>query len=158
MKITWKDINDENQKIVNDWLSSQDKHNLCMEQKSWSQTALDINECILHMDKSEFKNIIGYCNSEPAVAVMFGIEGGDLLNLYNIVVNPKFRHLGIGKFVINSLVEVSKNLNLKIAYKKVMSSTLPTNFDAQKLFENCGFKNLGFNGEYVVFEKDSLEK
>ena len=110
------------------------------------------------MKNSEFKNLIGYYNEEPAVAVMFGIKDGTLLNLYNIVVNPKLRQLGIGKFVIKSLVEVSKNLNLKIKYSKVISSTLPANFQAQNMFESCGFTNLGFNGEYVVFEKKSNEK
>ena len=46
MQIIWEKIDKSRQKIINSWLSVLDKHNLCMEQKSWEQTASDIN-CVM---------------------------------------------------------------------------------------------------------------
>ena len=97
MKIEWKNIDNEEIEIINHWLSNKDKHNLCMTQKGWQQTAKDVGDCLKYMNNAEFKNIIGYINGKPAVALMFGIESIGVLNLYNIVVNPKCRNMGVAK-------------------------------------------------------------
>lgn len=157
MKIEWKKITDEQYNIINNWLSNQDRHNLCMESKDWKQTAQDIGECLRYMENAQFKNIIGYINNKPVVAVMFGIEQIGVLNLYDIVVNPSFRNLGVAKNVIKKLLHNDNSLHLIQPYQKVVSSTLPDNKKMQHLFTDLGFDNLGFDGEYVVFEKAKIQ-
>lgn len=157
MKIDWKSIGQEQIKIINGWLTGQDKHNLCLTEKSWEQTAFDINDCLKNMDNAQFKNIIGYINGSPAVAIMFGVEHLDILNLYNIIVNPKCRHMGIAKEVLLQLLNNEKSLNIIRQYKKVKASVLPENEVAIKLFNCLNFDCLGFNGEYVLFEKNIIK-
>lgn len=157
MQIEWKKIKNGEVEIINGWLSCEDKHNLCMEEKSWRQTANDIEECINIMPNAEFKNIMGYVNGKPAVAVMFGVEQIEALNLYNIVVNPKCRHRGVAKEVVGQLLAKDKSLNLTKPYNKVMASALPNNDCIIELFKGLNFNNLGFNGEFVVFEKNAIK-
>ena len=157
MQIEWKNIEDIEYEIINGWLSNEDKHNLCMQDKSWKQTAIDIEDCLKIMDNAQFKNIMGYVNGKPIVAVMFGVEQIKVLNLYNIVVNPKYRDKGIAKEVINKLLKNDKGLNITQPYKKVVASTLPNNASVQHMFNSLEFQNLGFNGEYIVFEKNAIK-
>ena len=157
MQIEWKNIENNEVEIINSWLSKEDKHNLCMEEKGWKQTATDIGDCLNIMQNAEFKNIMGYVNGKPAVAVMFGVEQIEALNLYNIVVNPKCRNRGVAKEVIKQLLAKDKSLNLTKPYNKVMASVLPDNDCVIELFKNLNFNNLGFNGEYVVLEKDTIK-
>lgn len=155
MKIEWKTIQSKDYAILDKWLSEQDKINLCMQHKSWEQTANDIGDCLQYMDNAQFKNLVGYINGKPVVFVMFGIEQIQVLNLYNIVVNPDCRNLGVAKNVISQLLKNDVSLKLSKPYTKVISSTLPQNTAMQSLFESLGFKNLGFDGEYVVFENNA---
>ena len=53
IKIEWKNIDNKDITIINSWLSNQDKHNLCMTQKGWKQTAEDIADCLKYMDKAD---------------------------------------------------------------------------------------------------------
>ena len=154
MQIEWKSIENKEYETINSWLSSLDKHNLCMTEKNWKQTAHDIEDCLKIMDNAQFKNIIGYVNGKPVVAVMFGIEQIKVLNLYNIVVNPKFRNRGIAKDVICQLLKKDKTLKLTQPYNKIIVSTLPDNVKVQQMFKDLSFQNLGFDGEYVVYEKN----
>ena len=148
-----KPIEKTDYETIESWLSFQDKTNLCMQTKNWEQTASDICECLELMDNAQFKNLVGFVNDKPVVAVMFGIEQIKVLNLYNIVVNPKYRGNGIAKNVILQLVKNDESLGISKPYEKVIASTLPDNQKVQKVFQNLGFQNLGFDGEYVVFEK-----
>ena len=157
MKIEWKNIDNEEIAIINHWLSQEDKHNLCMTQKGWQQTAEDIGDCLKYMNNAEFKNIIGYINGKPAVALMFGIEQIKVLNLYNIVVNPKCRNMGIAKKVVLSLLNNDYTLKLTKQYTKVIASCLPDNIKVQTMFKTLGFTDLGFDGEYIVFEKNAIK-
>lgn len=153
MNILWKDIEDRQNNIINGWLSQADKYNLCMLQKSWKQTADDIYDCLKYMDNAQFKNIMGYINGEPVVALMFGIEQGEILNLYNIVVNPIFRNKGVAKNTLLKLINKDKLLNISKQYNQIIISAMPDNLCIHKLAETIGFNSLGFNGEYCVFEK-----
>ena len=153
MKIEWKNIDNNQAEIVSSWLSSRDKHNLCMKQKGWEQTAMDIGSCLNHMEGAQFKNIIGYINHKPVVAVMFGVEQIGVLNLYNIIVNPSFRNLGVAKNVIEKMLNNDKALKLTKSYQKVVISTLEDNKHMHQVLKSLGFENLGFDGEYIVFEK-----
>ena len=74
MKIKWKTIEKADYRTIESWLGEQDKINLCMQTKNWEQTATDIGECLELMDNAQFKNLIGFINDKPVVAVMFGIE------------------------------------------------------------------------------------
>ena len=53
MKIEWKNIDNEEIAIINHWLSQEDKHNLCMTQKGWQQTAEDIGDCLKYMNNAD---------------------------------------------------------------------------------------------------------
>ena len=155
MKINWKNIEQKDEGTIESWLSSKsDRRNLCMTQKGWNQTASEIQECFKCMDNSEFKNIIGFVNDEPVVALMYGIENIGILNLYNIIVSPKQRQKGVAKKVLLALLENDKSLNNNQFYNMVRASALPDNENVLHLFENLEFNNLGFDGEYVVFEKE----
>ena len=156
MKLDWKNIDEKEINTINRWLSISDKQNLCMTQKDWQQTAEDIGDCLKYMNNAEFKNIIGYINGKPIVALMFGIESIGVLNLYNIVVNPKFRNLGVAKNVINKLL--NNSLNISKPYKKVIMSILPNNENMKNLLNGLEFNNKGFDGQYVVCEKPILKK
>lgn len=152
MKIEWKNIDKNNGKIVEEWLSENDKHNLCMEDKGWLKTANDIGECFLTMDDSQFMNVIGFINNKPAIALMFGVEKIKVLNIYNIIVNPMLRNLGIAKEVISELVSHDSGLEIVRPYNRVRLSTLPDNTKMHGLLSKLDFKNLGFDGEYIIFE------
>ena len=152
MKIKWKEIGKADYRTIESWLCGQDKINLCMQTKNWEKTATDIGDCLELMDNSQFKNLIGFVDDQPVVAVMFGIEQIKVLNLYNIVVNPKYRNHGVAKNAIMQLVKNDASLEISKPYEKVVASTLPDNKNVQKLFERLGFDNLGYSGEYVVFE------
>ena len=153
MEIEWVNIEGKEQEIVNGWLSDSDKHNLCMSKKGWMQTAKDIEDCLRYMSNSQFKNLMGYVNEKPAVALMFGIEHGKILNLYNIVVNPVYRNKGVAKASVLKLLKNDRGLNITEQYKKVQVSALTDNLKMEALLTNLNFTSLGFNGEYVVFEK-----
>ena len=154
MKIEWKQIDDNQIEFINGWLSLQDKQNLCMTEKSWQQTAIDIEDCLKIMDNAQFVNIIGYVKGAPVVALMFGVEHIKVLNLYNIVVNPYCRRMGVAKKVVSQLLKNDQSLCISRKFNKVVSSVLPGNKAMIDLFDALGFTNLGFDGEYVVFEKE----
>ena len=154
MKIKWKTIQPKDYVVLEKWLSKQDKINLCMQNKSWEQTAKDIGECLQYMDNAQFKNLVGYINDTPVVFVMFGIEQIKVLNLYNIVVNPDWRNLGVAKNVIMQFVKNDSSLEISESYTKVVASAIQQNTAVHSLFESLGFANLGFDGEYVRLEKN----
>lgn len=155
MKIEWKNFDEDCYKILDEWLSNSDKHNLCMENKSWKQTACDIDDCLRVMDNSQFKNIMGFADDVPVVAIMFGIEQIKVLNVYDLVVNPTLRGRGVATRVIKMLLNGDRSLKLEKPYQKVIASTLPDNKNMQNLFTKLEFSNLGFDGEYFVFEKEA---
>lgn len=155
MKIEWKEIKNNDEQIINAWLSEADKHNLCMSNKSWQETANDISVCLKDMKNGQFKNVIGYINNQPAIAMMFGVEhSGEILNLYNIVVNPIFRHEGVAKQALSSLIyNCEKEFGLKQTYKQIKASVVPKNTISKNLFFGSGFTSCQFDGEYLVYTK-----
>ena len=149
MKFEWKEIKNNDEQIINAWLSEADKHNLCMTNKSWQETANDISACLKDMKNSQFKNVIGYINNQPAIAMMFGVEySGEILNLYNIVVNPTFRHKNVGKQALSNLIyNGEKEFGLKRTYKQIKASVVPKNTISKNLFFGSGFTSCQFDGE-----------
>ena len=152
MAIEWVDIKEKGNALVESWLSDADKRNLCMTEKGWGQTAADIEDCLKHMKGSAFKNLMVFRDGEPVCAMMFGIESGGVLNLYNITVNPEFRGQGMTAGVISFLLRNIGTLSFGKPYEKVKVSTIPENKGMQRILDKLGFANLGFNGDYVVFE------
>lgn len=155
MNINWKNIDKKSQNEVESWLSEADRQNLCMQSKNWQETAEDISSCLKNMKNGQFRNVVGYINNQPAVALMFGVEhSGEVLNLYNIIVNPQFRYKGVGKQAVKDLINNgNKIFNLNKTYKEIKASTLPMNNISKKLFSTCGFSSCSFDGEYLVFTK-----
>ena len=130
-----------------------------MREKSWKQTASDIEQCfkeMKHID-AEFKNLLGYKDGEPVCAMMFGIQNG-ILHLYNITVNPEFRGAGIMGEVISFLMRKMTTKDFKIPYDAIRVPTLPENERMQRGLDNMGFANLGFNDGYVIFEYSRDQK
>ncbi len=153
MEIKWKTIEEKELSIINSWLSDDDKYNLCMNEKSWGQTAEDIGECLKNLDGGQFVNIIGYINEKPEVAVMFGIEHPKTLNLYNIAVSPDWRGFGVAKRVLTMLLKNDASVGIVMPYEKVKVSTRPGNVKMQCLLVKMEFSGKGFDGDYLVFEK-----
>lgn len=152
MKFVWKKIEKEEYITIEKWLSSADRHNLCMEKKSWKQTAEDIEDCLNFMDNSEFRNVMGYIGETPVIAIMLGIENEELLNIYNILVSPKYRHLGVGKNAITDIIN-NNALLLDKNFSKIKVSVVPENDKVKNFFSNLGFNASGFDGDYDVFYK-----
>lgn len=157
MKIVWKKIEKEDYITIEKWLSGADRHNLCMEKKSWKQTAEDVEDCLKFMDNSEFRNVIGYVGETPIIAVMLGVENEELLNIYNILVSPKHRHVGVGKQAIADIVNRNALL-LDKKFSKVKVSVVPENDKVKNFFSNLGFNASGFDGDYDVFYKQIFKE
>lgn len=157
MKIIWKDISDAS--VIDAWMSDRDKTNLCMQEKSWQETAFDIEECLKFMRKSAFVNKLGYIDGEPAVAIMFGIENkGTNLNFYNIIVAPKFRNQGICKSTINMLLGGNSGLNISPSVRQITMSALPENDVISHIMTELNFSPSGTTDEFNVFKKDRTKE
>ena len=155
MQIDWKNIDKSENKIIEGWLSDEDRKMLCMEEKNWETTANDIRDCLKFMKHAQFRNAIGYVAGQPACAVMFGVEySGRVLRIYNLVVNPGLRNLGIGKQMVRDVFSKENKFELERTYSKITTSTLPQNRKSQKIFESNGFHFDGYNDDYVDFSKD----
>lgn len=151
MEITWKKITNEDEEKIDSWQSTLDKHYLCMTQKNWATTSRDIAACIDLMRNGQFRNVIGFVNGKPAVAVMFGVEeSGNVLNIYNIIVNPKIRERGVGSQAIKDVL-FSNSFNLKRTYSLVKATVFKSNYSAKKLFLSNGLKQVQTSGQFVVF-------
>ena len=66
--------------------------------------------------------------------------------IYNIAVKFKYRRFGIGKDIVNELVNYSKNKNLKFLSLEVRKSNAP----AINLYSNCGFEKVGNRKNYYT--------
>ena len=153
MNIIWKEISDAS--MIDSWMSERDKTNLCMREKNWQETAYDIADCLKFMKKSAFVNKLGYIDGEPAVAIMFGIENkGTNLNLYNIIVAPKFRNKGVCKSTIKALLSASPKLCPSPSASQMTVSALPENEAISHIMAELHFSPMGMGDEFNVFKKD----
>lgn len=85
--------------------------------------------------------VVGY--SEMFVVVDEG-------NVCNIAVNPNYRKQGIGKVLVDALIESGKNINLAFISLEVRSS----NKNAINLYEKCGFELMGVRKNYYDHPKE----
>ena len=152
MEIIWEEIHDAS--MIDAWMSERDKTNLCMQKKNWQETAFDIEECLKFMKKSAFVNKLGYIEGEPALAIMFGIENkGTILNLYNIIVAPRFRNQGICKKTLKMLLSDNSKLNIPSSVQQITVSALPENDAISHIMAELNFSPMGKNDEFNVFKK-----
>lgn len=141
-------------------MSENDKHNLCMETKNWTDTARDISLCLKDMNNGWFGQYLGYVGSpaQPVVAIMLGIEeSGKALNLYNIIVNPSFRGLGIAKQAIRDIFD-ENCFSLNKTYSQFKVFTKPENQVMKKILLSQGFSTPIQDGEFLFYKKDLTKK
>ncbi len=68
----------------------------------------------------------------------------DEANIMNIVTKKNKRNLGIGSLLLNELIEISKNKNMKSITLEVNEHNLP----AIKLYEKFKFETVGIRKKY----------
>lgn len=156
MELIWKSVEDGQDKIIESWMSVDDRRNLCMQEKGWRQTANDIFDCLQYMTNGQFRNCFGFAPSiqQPVVAVMFGIEeSGKTLNVYNIITNPKYRGNGIAKQALSDILSGDK-FSLNKTHSKAKVCSLPNNIAIKNVLKSLNFSDPIFDGEYMVFEKN----
>lgn len=159
MNIEWRKINDKDEKILKSWLNETDRKMLCMQDKSWQQTAKDIEDCLKYMPDSQFRNAIGFCNGNPVCAIMFGVElSGRVLRIYNLLVNPACRCQGIGKQAIRDVFSKENKFCLKRTFSKVVGAVYPENFSSIRLCNSVGLSDKSKNDEYIDFSCDLTKK
>jgi len=109
-----------------------------IEKNSWYENVKKEHEICIVAENPDFKtpyNIIGQCeisNLDWDAASHIGSLG--------IIVNQKYRDLGIGRYLIDLAIRESKKLNNK---EKIILSCFATNKRALKLYKNMGFKIVG---------------
>ena len=150
--IKWKNMTPEEEFRLRTWQSADDKKMLCM-QESWGKTAGIIEGCLKYMPNSQFRNCIGFYKDEPVCAIMFGVENGKVLKIYELLVRPKFRWLGIGKQAIIDVLSEENKFKLSKTYDKVLGYVLPENLYAMKLLQKLGFtrEKKGSDDKYYEF-------
>lgn len=159
MKISWKNVEKSDQCMIESWMSESDRHNLCMDEQDWATTARGIYECLKDMRNGKFYEVLGYVDSHPAVALMLGVEeSGNALNLYNIIVNPRFRGRGIGAKAISEVLGDENVLSIKKAYSQIKVYTRPENQVMKKILFAQGFSAPIEDGEFLFYKKDLAKK
>lgn len=155
MELRWKNFRDYHEILVNNWASDKDKKSLCMEKKTWKETADDINDCLKYAKNGQFRNVVGYLRGEPVVAVMFGTEfSGEVLKIYNILVNPKFRSQGIAKETIKTISSCENIFRLNQTYNKLSVSVLSIWSKFGRGLMNMGFNSVEYHNDYVDLSVD----
>lgn len=159
MKIYWKNIDETDAKVIESWMSEEDRKNLCMQEKSWAQTASDIGECLQYMPNGQFRNCIGFGPSaRPVVAVMFGVEEcGRTLNVYNIITNPRCRGKGVATQALADILSEDNLFKLNKTHSKIKVCSLPQNNAIKGVLKKLDFLDPIFDGEYMVFETKSTK-
>lgn len=159
MKISWKNVEKNDQNMIENWMSKSDRHNLCMEEQDWATTSRGIFECLKDMRNGKFYEVLGYVDSRPAVALMLGVEeSGNALNLYNIIVNPRFRRRGIGSKAIAEVLGDENALSIKKTYSQIKVFTRPDNKSMKKILLAQGFSTPIPDGEFLLYKKDLTKK
>ena len=156
-QLIWFRTEEKEAEIIDEWMSTADKHFLCMKNKGWQQTSRDIGDCLKYAPNGQFVNVFGIANNTPVVAVMVGLEKqGKVLNIYDIIVNPKFRGNGVGKLAV---LDILKNkFGFSSTYKQIVSSVYPNNKVALKLFADLGFKKSKVQDGLIVMSKPAMKE
>lgn len=89
--------------------------------------------------------ILGFCG----VAKLYD-EG----HIMTINVHKDFRRLTIGSILLEKIIQISKELNLKILTLEVRNS----NFSAQNLYKKYGFVTVGTRKNYYKIHNSNLKE
>lgn len=109
-----------------------------LEKDSWYHKVKNEKEICIIAEARKLKspyNIIGQCeisNSDWDAGLHVGVLG--------VIVNKKYRDLGIGAALIDTAIRESKKLNNK---QKIVLSCFSTNERALRLYKNMGFREVG---------------
>jgi len=109
-----------------------DLHQKCFPNKPWSEqdfADLQKSGCEIIMSQNGF--IVYRCVADEAEIITIGV-------------NPELRHQGIASAMIGIIEKTVKNQGIKKIFLEVSSINTP----AQKLYENCGYKNIGIRPKY----------
>lgn len=154
MKIEWKNCGSQYDRIIADSMDYIDRRMLCLEKKSWNETAKDIAENVLLGKNGQFRNVVGFVEDKPAVFVMFGTEfSGRELRVYNILVTPSMRGQGIGKQAIKDLMDERNIFGFDQTYDRIVTSVFPDNDPSYDMFVESGLGFSHYNDGLVDMER-----
>lgn len=110
-------------------------------------------------DIDEYNNIVlegnslgAYNNELVGVAICEEHKWNNSLYLSNLIVSQKDRQKGIGKLLIQNIIEHAKNRNFRL----IELETQNTNVPAIKFYQKQGFKITGLKTN--LYNKDGIEK
>ena len=93
---------------------------------------------------AKYKNeVVGFAG------IMINLSDTEIMN---IVVKKNFRQKGIGKILLNKIIEISQKNNCENIFLEVNEKNVP----AIKLYENTGFKQIGIRKKYYNFKNDAI--
>ena len=100
------------------------------------------NENTTYIIAKEKEEVVGFAGISVCI---------DEATLNNIVVKKSCRGRGIGGELLESLIDICSDLNLKTITLEVNT----TNEHAIRLYTKCGFKNLGIRKKYYNNTQDA---
>lgn len=72
------------------------------------------------------------------------------IHILNIAVKPDIRRMGLGKLMLNYLIEYAKEVGVTEIFLEVR----PSNKGAMQLYENAGFETTGVRKNYYAEDKE----
>lgn len=112
----------------------------------WSYNVLKqelVNQNTTYIIAKEISEVVGFAG----ISICF-----DEATLNNIVVKKSCRGKGIGGELLESLIELCSNMNMKLLTLEVNTQNTP----AIKLYEKFGFKNQGIRKKYYNNTQDAF--
>ena len=159
MNLEWRKIEDCDSMTIQSWLSREDKKMLCMSKKSWQQTAHDIEDCLNYMPGAQFRNEIGYFNGKPVCAIMFSVDTNTkLLRVYNLLVRPSYRGVGIGRQAMKDVVSDENKFEISRDFDKIVGSVFQNNTYCLKMLSKVGLKYQCRDGDLLEMAMRTNEK
>ncbi len=76
----------------------------------------------------------------------------DVADITNIAVHPEYRREGIGRKLLNLLIQIAKEKNMTAITLEVRTGNLA----AQKLYESAGFIHCGTRKRYYQGKEDAM--
>ncbi len=112
----------------------------------WSYNVLKqelVNQNTTYIIAKENSEVVGFAGISVCL---------DEATLNNIVVKKSYREKGIGGELLESLIELCSDMNMKLLTLEVNTQNTP----AIKLYEKFGFKNQGIRKKYYNNTQDAF--
>jgi ribosomal protein S18 acetylase RimI-like enzyme len=84
----------------------------------------------------EGRLLIALNDNKPAGCAALRKHNEHTCEMKRLYVKPEFRHFGLGKILVDKLLDEAK----MIGYKKMILDTVPSMESARKIYESIGFK------------------